>query len=104
MGTRERRDRSDKCDGELSGLFISAAKAHDVTLERVALAAVGGYGRGELAPGSDLDLLLLHDGSLSEQNLSEFVNALLYPLWNSGRAIDHSVRTRAPERFLQSEF
>ena len=103
MGTRERRDRSDKCDGELSGLFISAAKAHDVTLERVALAAVGGYGRGELAPGSDLDLLLLHDGSLSEQNLSEFVNALLYPLWNSGRAIDHSVRTRAQTRETSHE-
>ena len=103
MGTRERRDRSDKCDAQLSGLFIDALKQSGTELNRFALTAVGGYGRGELSPGSDLDLLILHDGSLSESKLSECVNAFLYPLWNTGAAVDHSVRTRAQTRETASQ-
>jgi [protein-PII] uridylyltransferase len=103
MGTRERRDRSDKCDSELLGLFLSATSEYGIKLDRVALSAVGGYGRGELSPGSDLDLLILHDGSLAQKVLSDFVNAFLYPLWNSGRAIDHSVRTSTQTREIANE-
>ncbi|MDR1063559.1 MAG: [protein-PII] uridylyltransferase [Azoarcus sp.] len=57
-----------------------------------ALAAVGGYGRGELFPHSDVDLLVLlpapPDGELAAK-LSTFVSAL----WDIGLAIGHSVRT-----------
>ncbi len=56
----------------------------------VALVAVGGLGRGELAPGSDLDLVLVHDGSRDVAGLAE---QLWYPLWDSGVGLDHSVRT-----------
>jgi len=98
MGTRERRDRSDSYDRKLSGLFISALSESKISDKEIALAAVGGYGRGELSPGSDLDLLIVHDGSAREEQLSQFVNALLYPLWDSGIPVDHAVRTRAQTR------
>lgn len=56
----------------------------------VALVAVGGYGRRELAPYSDLDLVLVHD---AEVELGEWAGQLWYPLWDSGANIDHSVRS-----------
>ncbi|WP_438970482.1 [protein-PII] uridylyltransferase [Methylophaga sp.] len=58
----------------------------------VSLIAVGGYGRGELHPFSDIDLLVLLDESVSEhppQSLSDF----LTQLWDIGLEIGHSVRT-----------
>ncbi len=94
MGTRERRERSDKIDREIQSLFLDALRDSSIPSEAVALSAVGGYGRGELSPGSDIDLLILHDGRSSPEALSVFVNAILYPLWNSSRSVDHSVRTR----------
>ncbi len=57
----------------------------------VALVAVGGLGRREPAPFSDLDLVLVHDGSV--RGLAEIADALWYPIWDSGVALDHSVRT-----------
>ena len=58
--------------------------------DRAALVAVGALGRRELAPYSDLDLVLLHDGRKDVDRLAE---ELWYPLWNSGIGLDHSVRT-----------
>jgi len=103
MGTRERRDRSNQADRDLSGIFHSAAAQFSISADSVSLSAVGGYGRGELSPGSDLDVLILHDGSVATDRLTEFVNALLYPLWNANRALDHSVRTRNETRTTASE-
>ena len=58
----------------------------------VALLALGGYGRAELAPFSDLDLLLVHrDGD--EEILRAFAEHLLYPLWDAGFDVGHAVRT-----------
>ncbi|NLA35217.1 MAG: [protein-PII] uridylyltransferase [Actinobacteria bacterium] len=57
----------------------------------VALIATGGQGRHELAPFSDLDLLLLHDGSLDPQR----AQALWYPLWDAKMKVGHAVRTPA---------
>ncbi|WP_367136364.1 [protein-PII] uridylyltransferase [Saccharothrix sp. HUAS TT1] len=56
----------------------------------VALVAVGGLGRRELVPYSDLDLLLVHNGHKGVDGIAE---KLWYPLWNSGIGLDHSVRT-----------
>ncbi|MGQ0841672.1 [protein-PII] uridylyltransferase [Actinokineospora sp.] len=58
--------------------------------EGVALLAVGGLGRRELVPFSDLDLVLVHDGRKPVDQVAE---RLWYPLWNSGVGLDHSVRT-----------
>ncbi|MBP2705287.1 [protein-PII] uridylyltransferase [Microbispora sp. RL4-1S] len=56
----------------------------------VALVAVGSLGRGELAPGSDLDLVLLHDG---RGDVARVADRIWYPIWDSGVGLDHSVRT-----------
>jgi len=56
----------------------------------VALVAVGGYGRGALAPGSDLDVVLLHGG---RADVKELADRIWYPIWDSGIKLDHSVRT-----------
>jgi len=62
----------------------------------VALVAVGGLGRREPAPHSDLDLVLLHDGKV--RGLAELADAVWYPIWDSRIALDHSVRT--PEQAI----
>ncbi len=103
MGTRERRDRSNEIDKALRVSFLDCATKYLSKPELVSLAAVGGYGRGELSPASDLDLLILHSGSEKPDVISEFVNAFLYPLWDQGRAIDHAFRTRSETREIANE-
>lgn len=99
MGTRERRLRSNERDLLISQLF-SASGADG---EKMAIAAVGSFGRGELTPGSDLDFVILHNGSFSPERLSEIVNAILYPLWDQKIKVDHSVRTRSEVRETLSD-
>ncbi len=62
-----------------------------------ALVAIGGYGRRELAPGSDIDLLLLHAPGT---DVSAFADRIWYPIWDSGVKLDHSVRTPVQARRL----
>ncbi|MDL9936232.1 [protein-PII] uridylyltransferase [Gordonia sp. ABSL1-1] len=57
-----------------------------------AIVAVGGLGRGEMLPHSDLDLILLHD-DLPPERVSEVADGLWYPLWDANIPLDHSVRT-----------
>jgi [protein-PII] uridylyltransferase len=97
MGTRERRERSDASDRELVELFRGALAVSGINEKQIALAAVGGFGRGELSPGSDLDILFIHTG-IEEVTLSSFIKAMLNPLWSVGRQIDYSVRTKAETR------
>lgn len=99
MSTRERRERSNESDRFLSELFSTAEKADGRKNlgKEIALAAVGGYGRGELSPGSDLDILFLHSGKVSAEELKAFVDNVLYPLWDK-KSVDHSVRTRSETR------
>lgn len=77
---------SDLVDGWLSFLFQRAADA----TPGVALVATGGYGRRELAPQSDLDLLLLYDGRAA---IGEVADQLWYPIWDEGMKLGHAVRT-----------
>ena len=94
MGTRERRSRSNEGDRLLSTLFESSGAKSD----EVAIAAVGGFGRGELSPGSDLDVVILHKGNLNQKALGDLVNKILYPVWDKNIKVDHSVRTRSEVR------
>jgi [protein-PII] uridylyltransferase len=66
----------------------------------VALLAVGGYGRGELAPGSDLDLLLVYD---RRGKIKAIADAIWYPIWDAGVSLDHSVRTPREVRAAMDE-
>jgi [protein-PII] uridylyltransferase len=56
----------------------------------VALVAVGGYGRREMLPRSDLDVLLLHGG---RDDIAGIADRIWYPVWDSGAELDHAVRT-----------
>jgi [protein-PII] uridylyltransferase len=57
-----------------------------------AMVALGGYGRAELAPYSDLDILFLHTGKRSTQ-IRQMVEQVLRLLWDSGLTIGHSFRS-----------
>ncbi|GAA4332380.1 [protein-PII] uridylyltransferase [Streptomyces venetus] len=85
-------------DDWLTGLFASGAEG----LRGASLVAVGGYGRGELSPRSDLDLLLLHDDS-DPKAVAALADRLWYPVWDLGLALDHSVRTPAEARKTAGE-
>ncbi|MEZ5329993.1 MAG: [protein-PII] uridylyltransferase [Verrucomicrobiales bacterium] len=67
----------------------------DKKATELALVAVGGYGRKTLNPGSDVDLLFLHNRSshsLSEQT-RDIIESVLYMLWDVGFKVGHSVRS-----------
>ncbi|MFC7880369.1 [protein-PII] uridylyltransferase [Streptomyces sp. NPDC057376] len=85
-------------DEWLAGLFAAGAGG----VKGVSLVAVGGYGRGELSPRSDLDLLLLHDGG-DDKAVAALADRLWYPVWDLGLALDHSVRTPAQARRTAGE-
>ncbi len=70
----------------LTGLLESAGGAH---IEGLGLMAVGGYGRGELCPYSDLDVVMVHDRRLKVKAIAD---AVWYPVWDEGIRLDHSVR------------
>jgi [protein-PII] uridylyltransferase len=61
--------------------------------EGVSLVAVGGYGRGELHPGSDVDLLILLDDDFDKASLTQAIEAFVQLLWDAGFYLGHSVRT-----------
>jgi len=63
--------------------------------EKVSMVAVGGYGRGELHPNSDIDLLVLLDNSLDKDFSRSEIEAFVQLLWDAGFYLGHSVRTVA---------
>lgn len=70
-----------------------APAANPTQAEVIALCAVGGYGRGEMAPESDVDLLFLtseRKGSARTEALTEY---MLYMLWDLGLKVGHASRT-----------
>ncbi|MDJ0684106.1 MAG: [protein-PII] uridylyltransferase [Alphaproteobacteria bacterium] len=60
--------------------------------ELLAIAAVGGYGRGELAPQSDVDLLFIHSYKLTARS-EQIVENILYTLWDLGLTVGHATRS-----------
>jgi [protein-PII] uridylyltransferase len=60
--------------------------------ERLALVAIGGYGRGELAPFSDIDLLFLLPYKITPRS-EQVIEAVLYLLWDLGLKVGHAVRS-----------
>ncbi|WP_051246972.1 [protein-PII] uridylyltransferase [Nocardioides halotolerans] len=100
MTADERARRTSDADA----LCASAWAAVDGPDVGLALVAVGGYGRGELAPHSDLDVVLVSDDAagVDEQRLRDLAERLWYPLWDAGANVDHSVRS-LPEMVSAAE-
>lgn len=98
-GVSRRRGLAVLTDSWLRQVFAEACAATGTAPGGTALVAVGGYGRGELSPGSDLDLVLLHSDRDSAALMAE---KLWYPVWDSGVHLDHSVRTFDEARRLAS--
>ena len=85
---------SDATDRWLIKLFDAAREQHPKS-PKIALIAVGGYGRGELAPFSDLDVLVIHRSK--PERVEALASAMWYPIWDAGIALGHAVR-RADEQ------
>lgn len=73
---------------ELTLRGFAAARATE-SQPPVLLGAVGGYGRGLLAPGSDLDLCFVT--TVASEAISECIHKMLYPLWDAGIQVGHQV-------------
>ena len=93
-----------KAKGELAFLFDQVIRiVHDAAAraypsanptagDRLAVVAVGGYGRGELAPYSDIDLLFLFPWKQTARG-EQLVEYMLYMLWDMGLKVGHSTRS-----------
>jgi [protein-PII] uridylyltransferase len=94
-------------DGLLQGALDFAdrrlyGRPNPTTGEELTLVAVGGYGRGELAPASDIDLLFLHPYKRTPlvEQMAEF---LIYKLWDIGLKVGHATRGVAESIRLAQE-
>lgn len=88
---RALRDRSDRIDSIVQNSF--AEHLSPAFPEGVAAAAVGGYGRRELFPHSDVDVLILTREGMKGRALKEPLGAFLQSLWDAGMRVSHSVHT-----------
>src|SRR3984893_7627349 len=89
------RDRATLLDVILRRLFEGALEG-SISANRtppIALLAIGGYGRGELNPCSDVDILFLHDSNRLAKDAEEVVRQVLYMLWDVGFKVGHSTRS-----------
>ncbi|HEX4084157.1 MAG TPA: [protein-PII] uridylyltransferase [Chthoniobacteraceae bacterium] len=87
--------RASLVDIVLRHLFDGAAvKAGDVDLGDLSLVAIGGYGRDELNPFSDVDIMFLHSKAKEvPAGLNEVIQMILYMLWDIGFKVGHSTRS-----------
>ncbi|MGI9028742.1 MAG: [protein-PII] uridylyltransferase [Ilumatobacteraceae bacterium] len=92
---------SDVTDELLARLWAEAGGQARVRKGSAALIAVGGYGRRELAPYSDVDVVLVHDRRA--RGVEELAGALWYPLWDGGLALGHAVRSVDDQLDLAAE-
>jgi [protein-PII] uridylyltransferase len=82
-------------DGFLDTLYrlaVDEAKREGLVPSPLVLVALGGYGRGELHPLSDLDLMLIYDGEMGPF-VQRVTQGLLYALWDLGLQVGHAVRS-----------
>ena len=71
--------------------FLSQLYADEIHGDSgIALVALGGYGRSELSPSSDLDLMLVHN---ERDDIDALADRIWYPLWDEGFKLRHSVRS-----------
>ena len=88
-------DMIDELINKLLHSIIYDLDASGALMEHIALVAVGGYGRGELNPYSDIDIMFLHDGSMPAARIEDIAQKLLYFLWDMRLDVGYSVRVIA---------
>jgi len=88
-------DMIDELNNKLLHSIIYDLDASGSLMDHIALVAVGGYGRGELNPYSDIDIMFLHDGSLPAARIEDIAQKLLYFLWDMRLDVGYSVRVIA---------
>lgn len=95
------RARAAMLDALLRHLWMSARGSLSPQAQKefppLSLVAIGGYGRAELNPYSDIDFMFLHDGQVAAGKplpyLSKLIDGVLYPLWDIGLKVGHAVRS-----------
>ena len=89
------RDRASLLDVVLRHLFEGAVEFSPFASQAipVALLAIGGYGRGELNPYSDVDILFLHETGKIQPNAADVIEQVLYMLWDIGFKVGHATRS-----------
>jgi len=88
-------DMIDELNNKLLRSIVFDLDASGALMEHLALVAVGGYGRGELNPYSDIDIMFLHDGTLPVERVEDIAQKLLYFLWDMRLDVGYSVRVVA---------
>ena len=78
---------------EIDRLLVNIWQEFDWPSDKIALIAVGGYGRGELHPYSDIDLLILLDDQIEAEQYQEAISGFLTRLWDISLDIGSSVRS-----------
>jgi [protein-PII] uridylyltransferase len=99
------RDRATLLDVVLRHLYeeaVESAASAGVT-PPLGLLAIGGYGRGELNPYSDVDILFLHPSGRITTEAAEVIEQVLYMLWDVGFKVGHSTRSIAEAITLANE-
>jgi len=82
-------------DELISGLWNEAVKETPVLRTGVALLALGGYGRSELFPYSDVDLLYMLDGKVAEKDVKQPIRRISQALWDCGIRLSPQTRKRS---------
>lgn len=85
--------RGELVDVILRHVFAAAANTLGTPTTSLALIALGGYGRGELNPFSDVDVMLLHGNREISHYVEEMAQQILYLLWDIGFKVGHSTRS-----------
>ncbi len=76
----------------LTRLVVADAERAGLDKALLVVVALGGYGRGELHPASDIDLMVVYDGEASPY-VQRVMQELLYTLWDLGLHVGHSLRS-----------
>ncbi|CAN5611077.1 [protein-PII] uridylyltransferase [soil metagenome] len=87
--------RADLLDGIVAGLWAAEVEKDSRLASGIALLAVGGYGRRELFPYSDVDLLFLLDGKVVEKDLTDAIRRVGQELWDCGIRVAPGTRRLA---------
>jgi len=91
-GLKNCRRNSDLVDKVINQIFSYQKKEKKISFEKFFISAVGGYGRRQLAPFSDIDLLFVYDDKKIE-DVESLVKDFLYPLWDLGLKVGYAVRS-----------